>query len=101
MQLQLVVALYIVWVTPFRVVRGRGGYSASVYVHLRLEAVCATFQVQTSTNQQPNTHAYTQTKGFNMPAEGVWFWVEGAIDAFFYADLALNFFVAYEVRRGI
>jgi hypothetical protein len=33
-----------------------------------------------------------------MPAEGVWFWVEGMIDAFFYIDLVLNFFVAYEVR---
>ncbi|KIZ07885.1 Potassium channel AKT1 [Monoraphidium neglectum] len=53
MQLQLAVAMYIIWVTPLRV-------------------------------------------GFNMPAEGVWFWVEGMIDAFFYIDLVLNFFVAYE-----
>lgn len=36
-----------------------------------------------------------------MPAEGSWFWVEGMIDLFFYVDLVLNFFVAYEVRpRG-
>ncbi len=33
-----------------------------------------------------------------MPAEGSWFWVEGMIDVFFYIDLVLNFFVAYEVR---
>jgi len=32
-----------------------------------------------------------------MPAEGSWFWVEGMIDLFFYIDLVLNFFVAYEV----
>lgn len=32
-----------------------------------------------------------------MPAEGTWFWVEGMIDVFFYIDLLLNFFVAYEV----
>lgn len=32
-----------------------------------------------------------------MPAEGSWFWVEGMIDIFFYVDLVLNFFVAYEV----
>jgi hypothetical protein len=40
-----------------------------------------------------------QTQGFNLPAEGSWFWVEGMIDLFFYVDLVLNFFVAYEVRR--
>ena len=63
MQVQLLVAMYIVWVTPVRV-------------------------------------------GFGLPAEGAWFWVEGAIDLFFYADLVLNFFTAYEVcvsrrrRRG-
>lgn len=39
-------------------------------------------------------------QGFNMPAEGMWFWVEGVIDLFFYIDLVLNFFVAYEVRAG-
>jgi hypothetical protein len=32
-----------------------------------------------------------------MPAEGVWFWFEGLIDIFFYVDLVLNFFLAYEV----
>lgn len=36
-------------------------------------------------------------QGFNLPAEGSWFWVEGMIDLFFYVDLVLNFFVAYEV----
>ncbi|GBG00035.1 voltage-gated ion channel [Raphidocelis subcapitata] len=53
MQLQLAVAMYIIWVTPIRV-------------------------------------------GFNLPAEGTWFWVEGVIDVFFYIDLFLNFFVAFE-----
>ena len=38
-------------------------------------------------------------KGFNIPSEGLWFWFEGLIDLFFYADLALNFFTAYEVGR--
>lgn len=33
-----------------------------------------------------------------MPAEGAWFWLEGMIDVFFYVDLVLNFFIAYEVR---
>ena len=37
-------------------------------------------------------------QGFNLPAEGSWVWVEGRIDLFFYVDLVLNFFVAYEVR---
>lgn len=36
-------------------------------------------------------------QGFNLPAEGSWFWVEGMIDLFFYVDLVLNFFVAFEV----
>jgi hypothetical protein len=36
-------------------------------------------------------------QGFNIPSEGLWFWFEGVIDVFFYADLALNFFTAYEV----
>eukprot|EP00879_Flechtneria_rotunda_P016405 GHRR01017164.1.p1 GENE.GHRR01017164.1~~GHRR01017164.1.p1 ORF type:complete len:375 (+),score=78.11 GHRR01017164.1:1529-2653(+) len=34
--------------------------------------------------------------GFNIPSEGLWFWFEGMIDLFFYADLTLNFFTAYE-----
>ena len=55
MQVQLLVAMYIIWVTPVRV-------------------------------------------GFGLPAEGAWFWVEGAIDLFFYTDVVLNFFTAYEVR---
>lgn len=37
-------------------------------------------------------------QGFNIPSEGLWFWFEGMIDVFFYVDLALNFFTAYEVR---
>jgi hypothetical protein len=37
--------------------------------------------------------------GFDLPAQGTWFWVEGVIDLFFYADLVMNFFTAYEVRR--
>ncbi|WIA17586.1 hypothetical protein OEZ85_014411 [Tetradesmus obliquus] len=53
MQIQLAVAMYIIWVTPVRV-------------------------------------------GFNIPSEGLWFWFEGMIDLFFYVDLALNFFTAYE-----
>ncbi|KAF6262699.1 hypothetical protein COO60DRAFT_586187 [Scenedesmus sp. NREL 46B-D3] len=53
MQIQLAVAMYIIWVTPVRV-------------------------------------------GFNIPSEGLWFWFEGMIDLFFYIDLALNFFTAYE-----
>jgi hypothetical protein len=36
-------------------------------------------------------------QGFNIPSEGMWFWFEGMIDLFFYFDLALNFFTAYEV----
>lgn len=36
-------------------------------------------------------------QGFNIPSEGLWFWFEGLIDLFFYMDLALNFFTAYEV----
>lgn len=36
-------------------------------------------------------------QGFNIPSEGIWFWFEGIIDVFFYFDLALNFFTAYEV----
>eukprot|EP00197_Chlamydomonas_leiostraca_P011145 CAMPEP_0202859122 /NCGR_PEP_ID=MMETSP1391-20130828/1378_1 /ASSEMBLY_ACC=CAM_ASM_000867 /TAXON_ID=1034604 /ORGANISM="Chlamydomonas leiostraca, Strain SAG 11-49" /LENGTH=803 /DNA_ID=CAMNT_0049538131 /DNA_START=139 /DNA_END=2550 /DNA_ORIENTATION=+ len=52
-QVTLVVALYIIWVTPIRV-------------------------------------------GFNMSAQGGWFWIEGVIDIFFYTDLVLNFFTAYE-----
>ncbi len=53
-QCQLVIAMYIIWVTPVRV-------------------------------------------GFDLPAQGTWFWVEGLIDIFFYADLVMNFFTAYEV----
>ncbi|GLC41041.1 hypothetical protein PLESTB_000949600 [Pleodorina starrii] len=34
--------------------------------------------------------------GFNKPATGFWFWLEGLIDIFFYTDLAMNFFTAYE-----
>ncbi|GLI62967.1 hypothetical protein VaNZ11_005824 [Volvox africanus] len=34
--------------------------------------------------------------GFNKPASGFWFWLEGLIDIFFYTDLVLNFFTAYE-----
>ncbi|KAL6756171.1 hypothetical protein V8C86DRAFT_2654456 [Haematococcus lacustris] len=49
----LVVALYIIWVTPIRV-------------------------------------------GFDMQAQGPWFWIEGILDIFFYVDLVLNFFTAYE-----
>eukprot|EP00878_Enallax_costatus_P029632 GHUV01032165.1.p1 GENE.GHUV01032165.1~~GHUV01032165.1.p1 ORF type:complete len:126 (-),score=39.30 GHUV01032165.1:349-726(-) len=37
-------------------------------------------------------------QGFNIPSEGMWFWFEGMIDMFFYIDLALNFFTAFEVR---
>jgi hypothetical protein len=33
-----------------------------------------------------------------MQAQGPWFWIEGIIDIFFYVDLVLNFFTAYEVR---
>lgn len=40
-------------------------------------------------------------QGFNLPAEGTWFWVEGVIDAFFYIDLLLNFFVAFEVGTAV
>jgi hypothetical protein len=35
--------------------------------------------------------------GFDLPAQGTWFWVEGLIDIFFYTDLVMNFFTAYEV----
>lgn len=41
----------------------------------------------------------TCIQGFNIPSEGVWFWFEGVIDFFYYIDLALNFFTAYEVCR--
>ncbi|GFR43465.1 hypothetical protein Agub_g4548 [Astrephomene gubernaculifera] len=34
--------------------------------------------------------------GFNKPAVGFWFWLEGVIDIFFYTDLVLNFLTAYE-----
>ncbi|KAG2501915.1 hypothetical protein HYH03_000413 [Edaphochlamys debaryana] len=51
--IQLIVVLYIIWVTPVRV-------------------------------------------GFDKPATGFWFWFEGLIDFFFYTDLVLNFFTAYE-----
>lgn len=30
----------------------------------------------------------------------MWFWFEGMVDLFFYIDLVLNFFTAYEVRQG-
>lgn len=36
-------------------------------------------------------------QGFNLPAEGMWFWFEGIIDIFFYTDMVLNFLTAYEV----
>jgi hypothetical protein len=36
-------------------------------------------------------------QGFNTPSEGMWFWLEGMVDLFFYVDLALNFFTAFEV----
>jgi len=39
-------------------------------------------------------------QGFNIPSEGMWFWFEGMIDIFFYFDLALNFFTAYEVSNN-
>ncbi len=35
-------------------------------------------------------------QGFDKPAVGFWFWLEGLIDIFFYTDLILNFFTAYE-----
>lgn len=52
--------------------------------------------------------AFTQSKagvcfcaqGFNLPAEGMWFWFEGMIDIFFYVDLVFNFFTAYEVGHS-
>jgi CRP-like cAMP-binding protein len=53
MQLQLVISLYIIWITPVRV-------------------------------------------GFDLSAQGFWFWMEGVINLFFWADLVLNFFTAYE-----
>src|SRR5512139_3883363 len=37
-------------------------------------------------------------QGFNIPSEGMWFWFEGMVDLFFYIDLVLNFFTAFEVR---
>jgi hypothetical protein len=40
-------------------------------------------------------------QGFNIPSEGLWFWFEGMIDLFFYVDLALNFFTAYEVSSAV
>ena len=36
-------------------------------------------------------------QGFDRPAVGAWFWIEGLIDLFFYTDLVLNFLTAYEV----
>ena len=34
-----------------------------------------------------------------MQAQGPWFWMEGVMNIFFWADLVMNFFVAYEVGR--
>jgi hypothetical protein len=36
-------------------------------------------------------------QGFDMQAQGVWFWAEGLINLFYWVDLFMNFFVAYEV----
>jgi hypothetical protein len=46
-----------------------------------------------------NLHGYElfYVQGFDIQAQGPWFWIEGIIDIFFYADLVLNFFTAYEV----
>ena len=53
MQLQLVISLYIIWITPVRV-------------------------------------------GFDLSAQGFWFWMEGVMNIFFWMDLIFNFFTAYE-----
>lgn len=58
-------------------------------------------QLQTRTcTAQPVCVAACESQGFNIPSEGLWFWFEGMIDLFFYVDLALNFFTAYEVSNG-
>lgn len=39
-------------------------------------------------------------QGFNLQAQGPWFWIEGLMELFFCVDLVLNFFTAYEVGCG-
>ena len=50
----------------------------------------------TCAHTEPDVLHYLQ--GFDLQAEGPWFWIEGVIDIFFYADLVMNFLTAYEVR---
>jgi hypothetical protein len=109
MQLQLVVAMYIIWVTPLRVVRGQrakvGGTGSPEQLLSSdaaglLRTCCACEQPGPCTEVMPCLAPNLTRQGFNMPAEGIWFWLEGMIDVFFYVDLALNFFVAYEVCRA-
>jgi hypothetical protein len=93
--------MYIVWVTPVRVVRGCSCHAwcqaAAPVLHACLTCKAPLF----ITRHHPRVPgARVLLQGFNIPAEGLWFWFEGVIDLFFYVDLALNFFTAYEVRRA-
>lgn len=108
--IQLFVVLYIVWVTPVRVVSPTCNWAVA---QLPSRDVCTqgANSMRTTTTAWPSphlahplslallvTHTSHRVQGFNKPAAGFWFWVEGLIDLFFYTDLVLNFFTAYEVR---
>ena len=36
-----------------------------------------------------------------MQAQGFWFWMEGVMNVYFWIDLVLNFFLAFEVSVSI
>lgn len=104
-QVQLCVAMYMIWVTPVRVVSGWGQRGLATGPPTK-----RSLKMHASSSSRPRRRVVESipsilqarlhpmpAQGFNMPAEGVWFWFEGLIDLFFYVDLVLNFFLAYEV----
>lgn len=113
--IQLAVAMYIVWVTPVRVVGAQHklyGHSARLRWQLQSHQHTCHLSGDSSANQEWHLAARRPAvditamlmlvrgclQGFNTPSEGMWFWLEGMVDLFFYVDLALNFFTAFEVR---
>ena len=69
-QFQLLIALYIIWVTPIRVVRG--------YPYPRSRCI---YRWLCSESHLP------LRQGFDMQAQGFWFWMEGVMNLFFWAGM--------------
>ena len=62
--------------------------------------VCRQHAFYPSSNGAPLVHTCT-LQGFSMQAQGFWFWMEGVMNVYFWIDLVLNFFLAFEVSVSI